>query len=125
MDEMELTQHTWRVPGRNFEAKLEIRDGIPVLMLGGEIDVYTSPVLSGAIDKIIMDSPRDLVLDFHKIAFLDSSGISVLIHTHKLLEQYAKRLRLEHVEGHAYRVLDITGLVEILNVRKSDQEFAA
>lgn len=125
MDELKLTGRKWQVPGRNFNIELGYRDDIPVLTLCGEIDVYTFPTLLHIMEAIVAKGHKRLVLDFNKVEFLDSGGISALIRVHKQLKEVSGELELERVHGHAYRVLEITGLTDILNVNRQDHNLAA
>lgn len=125
MGEVKSQNRIWRVPGHNFSAELSLKDGDAVLALDGEIDVYTFPTLSHAVDDLISEGFRHITMDFYNVLFLDSGGISVLIRAHKILQANQGELKIERMHGHAYRVLEITGLTDYLNVRKFDREMAA
>ena len=55
------------------------RDGVSVLTLRGEIDVYTAPRLRQAIIDLVDGGASRLVVDMEKVDFLDSTGLGVLV----------------------------------------------
>lgn len=58
-------------------------EGVPddnaVVTLRGEIDVYTSPCLQGALIDVINGGHVRLIVDLQFVAFLDSTGLGVLV----------------------------------------------
>jgi len=54
-------------------------DGVPVLVLGGRIDVDTAPELRRRLRKLLGgDAPR-LVLDLSGVDYMDTGGLATLI----------------------------------------------
>lgn len=125
MNENNVCGCSWQVPDRNFNIELSYRDDVPVLTLSGEIDVYTFPTMLKVMEDLVAAGNKHIVLDFYEVIFLDSGGISALIRVHKQLKGMSGRLDIERVHGHAYRVLEITGLIDILNIQKPDSNLAA
>ena len=53
-------------------------DGSAVLMVRGEVDMATSPILGDAVERTLaLGVP--VVLDFAGVTFMDSSGLNVLL----------------------------------------------
>ncbi|WP_433331750.1 STAS domain-containing protein [Spirillospora sp. CA-294931] len=50
-----------------------------IVTLGGEIDVQTSPRLRELLLKLLEDGDRRFVIDLDGVAFLDSTGLGVLV----------------------------------------------
>lgn len=82
------------------------------VVVSGEIDIATAPLLAGAFDEVIAAGGRLVILDARDIHFLDSSGISVLISAGSELESHGGRLCIDGMSGAVERVLEITGLLE-------------
>lgn len=61
----------------------EVRDGVSVLSVAGAIDLATTPALADAIDS--HDAQQPLVVDLTAVSFLASSGMALLVATHKKL----------------------------------------
>lgn len=54
-------------------------DAASLIVASGEIDVATSPLLRDALNEAIATSPATITLDFTQVAFIDSSGLGVLV----------------------------------------------
>jgi anti-sigma B factor antagonist len=48
-----------------------------VLVLAGEIDMYTAPALRDQIFELIDEDRRPLVIDLTEITFCDSAGVNI------------------------------------------------
>ncbi|WP_346352805.1 STAS domain-containing protein, partial [Streptomyces sp. SID69] len=58
--------------------------GVRVLSVSGEIDHHTGDTLREALGACTTDPPR-VVADLHRVSFMDSSGINILISAHRAL----------------------------------------
>ena len=85
--------------------------------LVGDLDPATAPVLEGAIASAVADEAVDhLVLDLDRVSFLDSSGLRVLVTTREALTARGADLALRNPSANIRRLLDITGLAEVIAV---------
>lgn len=79
--------------------------------VAGEIDLATAPRLAETLERIESETPDAQVhVDMHAVTFLDSSGISVLVHAHKRLAEAGGCLVLHRPSDQIRRVLEISGL---------------
>lgn len=79
-----------------------------VLVLAGELDPSTAPVLDAAIDAALARGAATLVINLAGVTFLDSSGLRSLISAHIRLGP--EPLRLRGPSASARQLLTITGL---------------
>jgi len=54
-------------------------DGIEVVDVEGEIDVYTAPRLRELLIDLVNGGHYQLVVNMEKVEFLDSTGLGVLV----------------------------------------------
>jgi anti-sigma B factor antagonist len=95
-----------------------VDDGVVVVRLTGEIDPSTAPALAGELQALLFTgAPRELVLDFTDVGFMDSSGIRVIIDIHKRQREREGVLVLQSVSPTTRQVLEITGLTSHLDLR--------
>ena len=94
--------------------KFEIKDarsgsGVTVSIVG-ELDMATAQALSQHLDEHLSNGVMDLTLDLEDMAFMDSSGLRLLIELNDRSQQQAWRLsmKLPKHEGAAL-VLRATG----------------
>ena len=59
------------------------RDGVAVLAVGGEIDMFTAPQFEKAIDDVLADDPPTLVIDLTEVTLLASVGLRLLATANK------------------------------------------
>ncbi|MFJ7147180.1 STAS domain-containing protein [Streptomyces sp. NPDC100445] len=88
-------------------------DGVTVVTVNGEVDHHTSGVLRQALGPDDPAEPTRTVADFSGVAFMDSSGINVLIAAHQA-HGPAGWLRLAGVRRTVLRTLEIVGLTTLL-----------
>ena len=87
------------------------------LRLVGELDhAAAQTVMPGIEDAVEEYLPRRCVLDLTGVSFMDSSGITVILKTDRLLRQTGGALALSDVPGQVRRVLDVAGLTKIVPV---------
>lgn len=65
-----------------------------VLLVSGELDLMTSPVLRQRVHDVVADGHHSLVVDLSEVVFCDSSGVGVLIAARRLIRSCQGRLRL-------------------------------
>ena len=87
----------------------------PVISLSGELDPHTAPLLQREIDSVISDG-SDLVLDLSQLAFVDSSGLRVLISAQQQLADHGGTLVVRAPSETVRRLLEITGLVDHITI---------
>ncbi|MEU4482678.1 STAS domain-containing protein [Micromonospora sp. NPDC023966] len=92
------------------------RDGGPAcLRLAGELDLSTAPELTAAIDRLAAEGHRELLLDLAGLTFCDSTGIAAFVRGDNLAAAAGGWLRVTGATGRVARVLQMTGLAEVLS----------
>jgi anti-sigma B factor antagonist len=95
---------------------LQITNSSSGLHLSGEIDAHSVTVLAGQLDPL-PGSSGDVVIDLSGVEFVDSSGLRVLVEAHRRAEAEARRLVLKDSSRPVLRLLEISGLMDYLNVK--------
>ena len=94
-----------------------VGDGDEVmLVLVGELDPHTAPLLQSSIDEALGEQTSSLVLDVAGLGFIDSSGLRVIISAHKVMADRGGRLALRSPTPNTLRLLEITGLADHVDV---------
>ena len=63
----------------NFEIREEDTEPALVLTVTGELDMNTVELLARHVDERLAEGPRPLTLNLAELAFMDSSGLRLLI----------------------------------------------
>ncbi len=85
-----------------------------VMAVSGELDMSTAPDLSDALADVVDRRPRDLTVDVADLAFIDSTGLTVLVRASKQLREHDATLRLSSPTPSVRRILEIVGLDHLL-----------
>lgn len=86
--------------GLTVESRADpVHTDLVVVTLTGEVDVATAGRLRDHLAALIARGARHLVLDFAGVAFIDSSGLSVLAGIHRLLSAPERPGPGEHGSG--------------------------
>jgi anti-sigma B factor antagonist len=94
----------------DLELETTQRDGVAVLTLRGEIDVYTAPRMRQAIVDLVDAGSLNIVVDMQKVDFLDSTGLGVLVEGLKRVRTRNGNLSIVVTQDKILKIFDITGL---------------
>ena len=100
----------------------EIIQGIPILNVAGEIDIYTAPRFKEAITEMITQGHTNILIDMAGVDFMDSSGFGTLLSATKPLRPVAGSLSLCGCNEAITRMLEITRLNTLFRVFKNREE---
>ena len=112
-----------RPPG--FAVMRAPSSGAPGVLVRGEVDVGTAPKLSVALDAAIRESQGAFVIDLCDVAFLDSSGVSVLVRARAILGREERALVTVCPPGPARRIFELARIDDLLNLFDSRDQAAA
>ena len=82
-----------------------------VIVLRGELDVANADRVQHTL--LAAESPL-VVVDLSALTFIDSSGLTALVHAHDDLIGRGHRFELRGASNEVKRVFEITGLTELL-----------
>lgn len=94
----------------------EARGEATVVHVGGEIDVYTAPLLREHLDDHIALGRHHLVVDLEDVSFMASTGLGVLVGRLKLVRVANGTLRLVCSNERILNVFSITGLDKVFQI---------
>lgn len=97
-------------------------DGVAILAVQGEVDVYTAPRLKEEINQRLEAGVSKLVVDLSEVAYMDSSGLGVLIGALRRARDAGGDLLVASPNPRIARILDVTGLSRIFNVREATDD---
>ncbi|WP_431931418.1 STAS domain-containing protein [Micromonospora sp. RP3T] len=93
---------------------------VPIVRVGGDLAYATATPLRAEIDRLLAARPARLVLDFGDLIFLDSTGLSVIVHAWREGQQAGTRIELRAVPRFLATILDMTGVTGLLDRRPTD-----
>lgn len=93
--------------------------GRTVLALTGELDFLTAEAWSDAIGAALLDSPSTLVLDMADVAFIDSTGLGMLVDTRSRCRGRPTTLELSPVSAAVRTLLHVAGLEDVFAIERA------
>jgi len=93
-----------------------VHDDVPVLAVGGEIDVYSAPELREKLLELSHGDHTTAVVDLSDVSFVDSTGLGVLVSGLKRFREAGGDLPLVVTQPQILKVLEITGLSTVFAV---------
>ncbi|MBR6654912.1 MAG: STAS domain-containing protein [Oscillospiraceae bacterium] len=97
----------------------EIKGGALFLSLSGELDHHgAKEVMASAAEIIDEHVPRNCVMDFKDVGFMDSSGIALILNVNKRLGNIGGRLRVENVARQPMKVIKASGIERIVSIKE-------
>jgi anti-sigma B factor antagonist len=93
------------------------RDGAHVLVLSGELDTASVPILEAAISRLHVDRTTTITLDLRNLRFIDSAGLWTITRATKWCAREGYGFSLipgpEPIQG----IFELTGLSDVLPFR--------
>jgi anti-anti-sigma factor len=102
------------VPERLLITRTTRGDGVSIVSIAGEVDLDGSSQLRDVLLSCVLTAPGTVV-DFGEVAFLDSSGINVLISAHQAAETRGVWFRLAAPQPAVERVLRLVGVDTLID----------
>ena len=94
-------------------------NGKLTIALTGEIDHHCAKSYISAITaKIEAYSPKQCVLDFEDVTFMDSSGIAVVINTLRQMNKIRGTLMLTGIKEQPMKVFRTSGIDKLVQIKE-------
>ena len=111
------------MPADEIELEVdESRPGCVVLVIRGEIDVYSAPRVRECLIDLINAGHRSVVVDLDEAGFIDSAGLGVLVAGLKRFRGLDGELSLVCKQRNILKLLEFTGLSSVFRVAASVDE---
>lgn len=100
-----------------FEVTYGSGPGSFALVVRGEIDGFTAPILAGLVGALIDGGRGDVVLDLSEVAFMDAAGLRVIVDSSNRLGVAGRTLTVRSPSAIVRRILEVTGLDALIEAR--------
>ena len=107
----------------NFNITTEkLRDDAYVIVLAGEVDLYTAPEFKQQLLEVIGQGGTNVVVDFSDTTFIDSTTLGVLVGGVKRLRTNDGQLSLVCSDRNITKIFEITGLDKVFPIYATRNE---
>ena len=91
--------------------RYDYNKGELTIYLDEELDVNSCKTLRGIIDGYIMKfGPEEFVLDLSEVAFMDSSGIGLIIGRYNLLKLLGAKMTVINASENIKRIIELSNI---------------
>ena len=99
-----------------MEVKILEQNGEKVVAIEGRVDTVTVPELEMVVSPIWGKTAITLVFDCEKLEYVSSSGLRIILTTHKQVTANGGKFILRNLTREVRSVLDLTGFSRILTI---------
>ncbi|OIP91574.1 MAG: hypothetical protein AUK55_10910 [Syntrophobacteraceae bacterium CG2_30_61_12] len=89
---------------------------VVVLKLKGRLDASSAPKLKEQVKSLIGNDRHELVIDFAEVDFIDSSGLGVLVSSHRSVNRAGGDIRLSALQDRVRAVVELTRLHYVFEI---------
>lgn len=97
-------------------------DGVGVVTLEGEIDIYSAPQFKEVLVNGIEGGARRVIVDLTGVTFIDSTALGVLVSGAKRVRPHNGSLDIVCTDENIIRIFEITGLDRIFGIYPTRDE---
>ncbi|USG63589.1 anti-sigma F factor antagonist [Brevibacillus ruminantium] len=107
----------------SLRISMETKQDVLVVRLQGELDHHTAEELRGKVDDLLRQSSiRHIVLSLADLAFMDSSGIGVILGRYKQISARSGEMVVCSINPTIYRIFEMSGLFKVIKFRENEAE---
>jgi anti-sigma B factor antagonist len=93
-----------------MELKIRRNQGIYIIDIIGEMDLYNSFKLKELLMKMIEKKIECFIINMEEVEYIDSSGIGALIFISSTIKKMNLRLAITNIHGTVKKVIELTKL---------------
>ena len=104
---------------------IESSGNLVIAYLYGDIDHHTAVDIRDKIDNALsFIKPQHLILDFKNVAFMDSSGIGLVMGRYRLLQSVmpSATIEIKNVTPQTKKIMELAGLGRIASIKENENE---
>jgi anti-anti-sigma factor len=101
---------------------IETRADHAIVTAAGEIDAATADTVADAVSGALADGYQRVLLDFAHVTFIDSTGLGVLVKSHRAAESAGARFAVVHPTPQTRKLIRVLGLDQLLHIYDTHEQ---
>jgi len=103
-----------------LQVKFSNKGNTLIVSIIGELDHHSAEYLRNKIDGELMKSTtKNIIFDFLKVDFMDSSGIGVIIGRYKYIQKFSGKAAVVNLNLQIRRIFEMSGLLKLIPIYDS------
>lgn len=91
-------------------------EGVWIIDLEGEIDLYKSPEVRSEISRVIAKKNKSVAINFQKVTYIDSSGLATMIDAFQKMKAYGGTMALVSMTKPVRSVFEVARLDKFFQI---------
>lgn len=100
----------------NFAVNIQSAGHVTTLVLSGELDLLSSPVLERAIEEAAQSDAELVVVDLRGLEFMDSTGLHLVLQAQQRAHETGRRFALIRGGEQVQRLFELSGVSDGLTI---------
>ena len=97
--------------------RVNLDKGILTLYLIGDIDHHSAKEMREVADmNIDVHNPKRLIIDFKDVAFMDTSGIGLVMGRYKNMRNIGGEVKIINLSPYVKKIMKLAGLDKLVNI---------
>ncbi len=93
-----------------FRIAKELAGDKPLIVLSGEIDIYTCQTFKSELNEVVNTFKGDIYLDCKELTYIDSTGLGILVGALKEIRKDNNNIYICNLKDNIKKLFIITGL---------------
>lgn len=103
-----------------MQVKFNNKGSTLIVSILGELDHHSAEYIRQKVDnEILKSTTRNVIFDFAKVSFMDSSGIGVIIGRYKNISKLNGKVAVVNASTQIGRILEMSGILRIISLYES------
>lgn len=99
-----------------FQYNTRTQDDIDIIEIIGDLKVFDLADYTSFFEGYLSDGHKNLIIDFSKIKYIDSTAIGLLVNIKRNAEEKGGTLVISSVNDDIMNVFSITGIDKFINI---------
>ncbi|MFA6623116.1 MAG: STAS domain-containing protein [Fibrobacteraceae bacterium] len=97
-----------------------------LLRFSGDLDSTNAETVTATVQNLLQQGARDLVADFSKLRYINSTGLGALLFANKKTKEAGGSIKLAAVNENVFEIIEIIGANTLLDIyRTLEDAYAA
>lgn len=100
-----------------MQIKFSSKGTTVIISISGELDHHSSEYARQKIDaEILKSTTKNIIFDFSKLSFMDSSGIGIIMGRYKNIRKLNGKAAIVNTNTQVKRILEMSGVLKLIPV---------
>ena len=105
-----------------MDNRVWVKDAVMTIRLPEEVDHFVADRLREEAGEILVErNVREVVFDFRKTVFMDSSGIGMIMGRYRQIYMLGGEICAAHTNERVKKILTMSGVTKIMEIIEEDQ----